>query len=94
MPLIRRGSVRARLRVRFSRVSAERKPVEVSREDLDTAGVDGLKRLFAMEDMERGAAFAARFCKYESARGEVKGGEGLPAGSLACGGRQWRRPAS
>ncbi len=58
------------------------KAVEICRKDLDAAGIDRLKGLFAAKDVERSAALAARLGEDEGAGREVKGGEVLPACQL------------
>ena len=91
---MRRGSVRARLRVRFSQRERGAKCVEiVDGKDFDAAGIDVAERLLAAQNVQRGAAFGAGFREDEGAVGKIEREERLAAGEFGCGGCQCRRPA-
>ena len=86
MPERMRGSVRARLRVRFSAVRAARKASRVAVRTFDAAGVDVLGGGFVGEEVEGGAAFGAGFGEDEGAVGEVEGGEVVAAAEFCAEG--------
>ena len=86
MPERMRGSVRARLRVRFSAVSAVRKSSRDGGEDVDAAGVDVFCGGFVGEEVEGGTAFGAGFGEDERAVGEVECGEVVAAAEFGSEG--------
>ena len=79
MPLTMRGSVSARLSVRFSHVSAARKASRSLAKTSMPPGSSRGRRLFAANDVQRGAAFGAGFGQHQRAVGEIERGEVVAA---------------
>ena len=86
MPERMRGSVRARLRVRFSVVRAARKSSRVAAKTSMPPGSIVFGGGLAGEEMEGGTAFGAGFGEDEGAVGEVEGGEVVAAAEFRAEG--------
>ena len=73
MPLTSLGSVRPRLSVRFSRVSAVREPAEVDFQGLDAAGVEPAQGLIPAHHPHRHPFLPARLGEEQRAIGKIQG---------------------
>jgi len=92
MPLTMRGSVSARLSVRFQRSV----PAGTSRdrgEHLDPAGSIASSAASPRSTSSDAAPFGAGFREHERAGGKIERCEIVAPAELACGGRQCSRPA-
>ena len=88
MPLKMRGSVSARLSVRFSAVSAARKAGEIGGEDFKAAGIDAGHLRLAAQKMQRGSPLGAGLGEKQRAIRKIECGQIVLLAKLHAGGLQ------
>ena len=86
MPLTMRGSVRARLSVRFSTVRASRNELRSQVKTSIPPGIHGVQALLAGDDRQRCAVLGAGFGKHQRASGKIEGCQTLASSQLCLRG--------